>query len=175
VATPGAGYAMGLVQEIKSRLAPLAALHLRGARGNGREVTSVTTLIANSMLRSPPPAPPQCARRMRRLCLYPAQLLPPVSVAPSSSGASPPPPPRQCTRLVGFAALLAGGGVGVTECAADEEDEAGASSTTSAPDNPWNRNPLAKPVRVPFSGTTTRHGAHATLCTSELRYVIHHH
>ena len=52
---------MGLVQEIKSRLAPLAALHLRGARGNGREVTSVTTLIANSMLRSPPPAPPQCS------------------------------------------------------------------------------------------------------------------
>jgi len=118
--------------------------------------------------RSPPPAPPQGARHIRRLRLYPAQLLPAVAVAASSSGASPPPPPLPCIRL-GFADLLAAGGVGVMGCAADEEGEAGASGTTPAPNHQWDCNPLSKPVRVPFFGTTTTHGAHATLSTSELK------
>jgi len=76
----------------KSSSAPGSPAPARGA-GEWAGSDDVTTLIANSMLRSPPPAPPQCARRMRRLCLYPAQLLPAVAVAASSSGASPPPPP----------------------------------------------------------------------------------
>mmetsp|Transcript_4906 Transcript_4906/g.12451 ORF Transcript_4906/g.12451 Transcript_4906/m.12451 type:complete len:230 (-) Transcript_4906:1405-2094(-) len=153
---------MGLVQEIVSRLAVVVPGRFRAPRGTcWRGVPHFSNSIPRSPPlapppRSPPPAPPQGARHIRRLRLYPAQLLPAVAVAASSSGASPPPPPLPCIRL-GFADLLAAGGVGVMGCAADEEGEAGASGTTPAPNHQWDCNPLSKPVRVPFFGTTTTH------------------